>query len=498
MESRRSANKDDKAKPLSTFFDLTSSWKFPDTKGEGLSSTDFWNKILSSDKDKSDERDTTDTNTNSVVPNDKSSDGSGFQKLSKGLLSFMAGVGGNDPKQQTMSEIVAQARKTVEQGEIQDNTSLDEIFKIFDQYKDLIVKLVEKYVSGIDLAKFTPTGLFYYLENEDERKNPSWKNRVNRFCRGIDINQIERLNEALEISLLTYVDSVDKIKEGLARGKQAVKLELVYADVKSNPGEPAHFIAVPIDQPASRWAPLEVVIGVRGTKSLADAVTDALCDSEQYKDGKAHQYILRGGRYLFHKHKTFLEDLCQRAGKSKIKLTLIGHSLGAGAASIAGIEFSEIQSIDVEVVGFGCPALLSKDLAKKYTFITTVVNDSDCIPRTSAATVTNLLLSLVEFNWIPYAKKDVQHALCELQRVNPAIFTDEFVGQIQNTIEPLMDEHLDPLIEKDVKNRAQPELFPPGQIIHLYRDGRGISACYVPNTFFGELDVSRRMIDGMF
>lgn len=43
---------------------------------------------------------------------------------------------------------------------------------------------------------------------------------------------------------------------------------------------------------------------------------------------------------------------------------------GAGAASIAGIEFSDNENFVVEVVGFGCPALLSKDLATKVDYVT--------------------------------------------------------------------------------------------------------------------------------
>jgi hypothetical protein len=60
-----------------------------------------------------------------------------------------------------------------------------------------------------------------------------------------------------------------------------------------------------------------------------------------------------------------------------------------------------------------------------------------------------------------------------------------------------MEKHLEGLIEKELTNRIQPELFPPGRVIHLYRDGVGVSGCFVPNDFFNEIDVTRRMVDGM-
>jgi len=38
-------------------------------------------------------------------------------------------------------------------------------------------------------------------------------------------------------------------------------------------------------------------------------------------------------------------------------------------------------------------------------------------------------------------------------------------------------------------------LFPPGECIHFYRDGSGISGTYVPCNFFNEIDIARTMID---
>ena len=323
-----------------------------------------------------------------------------FKTMAGGIMSIMGSGGSDEKTKETISDIVTQVRESTDQGELHDSQSINEIFDTLRDYKDLIDKVAEKYVSGIDFAKLTPTTLLYYLEREDERKNPSWKNRVHRFCPGIDIDKMVELNHKLDLALLSYADTADEIRDGLAR-HPVLSGELVYCDLKSAPGEPAHFIAVRTDDTAQQgilggaFAPLQVIIGVRGTKSFADAITDALCDSQKYKDGKAHEFIVKGGTHLFHKHKDLLESLAKKAGKSKIKLLLVGHSLGAGAASIAGIEFNELSNFDVEVVGFGCPALLSKDLAEKSTFITTIVNDSDAIPRTSAASITNLLLDLV-------------------------------------------------------------------------------------------------------
>ncbi|GAX14570.1 hypothetical protein FisN_6Lh348 [Fistulifera solaris] len=417
-----------------------------------------------------------------------------FQQIAAGFMSL---ISGNEQAQNdALVDLVAQARDKMQKGELHDNLTIEEVFELVKTYVALIKQVADKYVGDIDLSKLTPTTFIYYLEREDERKNPSWKARIHRFCSTIDIDKVDELNRDLELALLAYADTVSDIEKGL--GGAAVPADLVYANVDSAPGEPAHYVAIPRNQETKGFMapPLEVIMGVRGTKSIADAITDILCDSERYRGGKAHGYILKGGKFLFEKHRATLEEICRKAGRSKIKLKLVGHSLGAGAASIAGIEFNELSNFEVEVVGFGCPACLSKDLAEKSTFITTVVNDSDAIPRCSAATITNLLLNLVEFDWIPYSQRDIDSILKALKTFNSTIFSDDAVRKIRKTITPLIREHFDHLIERDVTNRITPEIFVPGQVIHIYRDGVGMAGCYVPNTFFSEIDVTRRMAEG--
>jgi hypothetical protein len=263
-----------------------------------------------------------------------------------------------------------------------------------------------------------------------------------------------------------------------------------------------------------------VIIGVRGTKSASDAITDLLCDTVEYNGGLAHSFIVESGKYIAEKHRTLIEELREKSGKKKVVVTLIGHSLGAGAASIAGIELynyaqSQCTSIgnaktgrqsksikptmEVKVIGFGSPALLSENLAKNASYITTIVNDADVVPRLSGISVTNLLLDIMAFDWMEYVQRDIQFTLNELQQRHSRIFKETTRQNISQTIETLLNKHLQNTILKDrTEPRMIPELYPPGQCIHLYRDGCGMTGCYVPNTFFSEIDISRRMIDGAY
>jgi len=377
-----------------------------------------------------------------------------------------------------------------------------QILEIVDLYGDKLQKVAHRYVGHIDFKALYPQSLLYYMEYEDERKNPSWKRRVHRFCPAVGFDKLEELNRYLELAHLCYADTVDEIRRGLAAGDDADDVahndtyELVFADLSSEPGKPASYIAVKRHQSPWPSSPLDVVIGVRGTKTFADAVTDLICESQDYRGGKAHAFIVTGGRYLVEKHSRLLDVLRRQAGKKTVKVTLIGHSLGAGAASIAGIEWNDDPNFDVKVVGFGCPALLDKELANKYDFITTIINDNDLVPRLSGIAFANLLLDVMEFDWGPYAKKDVWHALTELRRYQPVFFSRDVIETIMNTIEEPLNDFSKATVKTEKSNRLKPELYPPGKCIHFYRDGYGISAAHVPNDFFEEIDVNRRMIDG--
>ena len=278
---------------------------------------EFWSKILSDtavdDKRKKD-RDTMSKDSKARAD---------FSGLAGDFMKLFGG--GKEQQESAISEIVAKARETAAKSDVSDERSFGDLLEALNTYKSMIDKVADKYISSIDFNKFDPTALFYYLEFEDERKNPSWKRRKHRFYDGIDIERVERLNEYLELAYISYDDTVEQIKEDLENRVKAC--ELVYAEVNSEPGKPANYVAVPRDQPKNAKH-LEVIIGVRGTKSLADAITDLICEDVDYRGGKAHAFILDSGKYICKKHTTMLEELLASSGKSRLRLTLVGHSLG--------------------------------------------------------------------------------------------------------------------------------------------------------------------------
>jgi hypothetical protein len=373
-----------------------------------------------------------------------------------------------------------------------------------DELKSRLDRVAGKYV-GDRLSSSFVAALGAYLEHEDEVKNPSWKRRMHRYYPGIRMEHLEELYRGLILAYYAYGDTEDEIRSNLNRRGY----ELLNCDLTSAPGRPAHYVAVQrsrkgkpaggdkswfslLSSSSSCSSGLPVVIVVRGTKTLADVLTDLLCESCEYRGGKAHAYIVAGGRYLAQKQAPLLRQLAEISGMD-LRVTLVGHSLGAGAATIAGIELANDPDhpCAVNVMGFGCPALLSRGLAEEVSsYVTTVINDGDVVPRLSGASIANLLTDVSSFDWFPYIKRDIQHTLDEF-------FPPQVSESIMTTVEP----HLKSFVESSGKDlpeqeRLAPELYPPGRCIHFYSDGYGISAAVVPNDFFNEIDVNRRMIDG--
>jgi len=407
---------------------------------------------------------------------------------------FSSMVAGGKDKEDALDTIMSQARNAEQSSEgVVDKTGFSELLSVMQENSEKIQKVLKDEFGDIDFSYFTPTALWYYLEYEDERKNPSWKRQEHRFHQGIDVPMVEELNDSLKLSELSYSDTLEELKEGLKTAK--VPLEVISYQLESEPGQPSHFVAVKEGQ--SWWSrSLEVVIVVRGTKTFSDAITDALMDAADYRGGKAHAGILDSGMWLAEKHADLFQELLKISNKSKIKLTLIGHSLGAGAAAIAGMELKDKKNMDVTVVGFGCPALLSKELSESTAdYITTVICDSDVVPRMSGATIANVALDIMEYDRYPKLLRDAQHAIEALGKYSPKIATEARREAAMDYIDSVSDSLKEKLLKPKTEERVSPVLCPPGRCVHFYRDGHSVSGSIAPCTFFGEIDITRTMVD---
>lgn len=378
-------------------------------------------------------------------------------------------------------------------------TLRQEFNRVLDQLKGSFGHL------GLD--QVSPLSFLYLLEREESIKTPSWKRRKHRYLESPDYDTAHAGHDALYLAELAYVDSVEEIKAGLEAYADN-PYEMIYCTVESSPREPAHFVALKKQSTLKQkrkgfswpWQReercLEVLIVVRGTKEVGDMLSDALLQASDYRGGRAHNGILESGRFIVTKHMELLEHLLKESMYDKIQITLIGHSLGAGTASIAAMEFNDHPKMSAICVGFGCPALLNKDLSlSTVDYITTVVSDCDMVPRMSGATVANVLIDAKALDWIDSGVADVNELLMVSKSKVPFLLSDDKIDELTEWARAEIRKSIDNNRASLPEEREKVELFPPGKCIHLYRDGVGISANYVPCDFFDGIDVSRTMIE---
>lgn len=126
----------------------------------------------------------------------------------------------------------------------------------------------------------------------------------------------------------------------------------------------------------------KMIIAVRGTDGLADAMTDINVDLVDGVGGQVHEGFNTSAARLW---KTVWQHVRNREGRS---LFITGHSLGAGIAAI--ITARLVQQKDEPVNGlyvYGMPRAGNKDFAKNFndtfgTYTYRFVNNNDIVTRT--------------------------------------------------------------------------------------------------------------------
>ncbi|CAJ1366067.1 unnamed protein product [Effrenium voratum] len=187
----------------------------------------------------------------------------------------------------------------------------------------------------------------------------------------------------------TDIKAYDKASVHVAMGEDPNVTVLMALLPAKGVNLPGHFVAVDRAQKA-------VILGVRGTTTLSDALTDAVGEATTVPECPgllAHKAMLASARAVLEKTKpTILKALEENRGFS---LLVTGHSLGAGTAILCTLLLSEMPlppKPRLRCYAFAPPPVVGpvEHRSLKQAEIHSFINRADVVPRASLANVFSL------------------------------------------------------------------------------------------------------------
>ncbi|XP_063790533.1 diacylglycerol lipase-beta isoform X1 [Pseudophryne corroboree] len=267
-----------------------------------------------------------------------------------------------------------------------------------------------------------------------------------------------------------------------------------------------------------------ILVAVRGTLSLEDVLTDLSADCENLHkdevegDCYSHKGITQTANYIY--RRLINDGILNQAFTiaPEYKLVIVGHSLGAGAASVLAIQLRN-SFPTLKCYAFSPPGgLLSKALADySKSFIVSIIVGKDLVPRLSLPNMEDLksrILRMVVNCIRPKYQILLRGCWYEIFGGNPDDFPTELDGRnLASLSQPLLAEQ-SLLVQKSssyntltdgspADSPRHPHLYLPGKIIHITEDSRSgwlcfsdvkYNAAWSKETSFSSIYISPRMI----
>eukprot|EP01155_Anaeramoeba_flamelloides_P030946 Anaeramoba_flamelloidesa878_43.p1 GENE.a878_43~~a878_43.p1 ORF type:complete len:417 (-),score=93.75 a878_43:282-1532(-) len=152
----------------------------------------------------------------------------------------------------------------------------------------------------------------------------------------------------------------------------------------------------------------ELVLSIRGTNSMVDALTDLALIVEPIQEGVyAHLGIYNAAKWLDYHLFDVVYEFLQKT--EDCKLVLVGHSLGAGTAAILAYMWKD-RIPDLHSYCLACPPVFDKATsASLKDHVTTVVLRNDIIPRMSFKSCNHLRIKLLSIDWKKSLVQDLKN-----------------------------------------------------------------------------------------
>ncbi|CAN1766521.1 Diacylglycerol lipase-beta [Linum perenne] len=225
--------------------------------------------------------------------------------------------------------------------------------------------------------------------------------------KGIQVSSeatIEDLIYHLELAKGCYKGDV----AGLVRHSMLRERNILKYVKDSSVMRPGYYIAI---DPRKKL----VILGIRGTHTVYDLITDIVSSSDDevtFEGYSTHFGTAEAARW-FHKHEMQTIKKCLEEHEG-YRFRVVGHSLGGAIASLLAIMLRRCSHEElgfspdlVSAVGYATPPCVSSELAESCSeFVMNVVMQDDVVPRLSAASLARMRNEILHTDWTSVIEKE--------------------------------------------------------------------------------------------
>ena len=263
-------------------------------------------------------------------------------------------------------------------------------------------------------------GITYLRDQEREKRAASGPDEIHRADAEGVLGPGPSASELLDLRKLCVAVEASYLEDKAAVAAAIAPLGhvVVVSKPESKFQQPAYFVS-------KNDATGDIHLVIRGTASLKDALTDMDCDAEPlFTDGpqtlfRAHRGMATAARWIVAETAEVVAMAVKTVKKPRV--TVLGHSLGAGTAALtAAIMRQNIPTL--RCVAFATPPCLEFDAAESCApFLTSVVLHDDVVSRASLANVQDLRARLQAIDWRASFEKDFEKDWPRLQSAKRAV-----------------------------------------------------------------------------
>lgn len=238
-------------------------------------------------------------------------------------------------------------------------------------------------------------------------------------------------------------------------------------------GIPAHFVAK-LDS--------ETILCIRGTRSVDDAIVDVVASSVNAPElGGPECYAHEGIRAAARR---IIAGPAGEILKDEERIVVVGHSLGAGCATLVALELARRQpSKQITCYAFSPPpvATCSATIPENCRIVI-VVNGADVVPSLSLSSVARVLAAAARVDAL---------SLSILDRIKLLASSRDHVGEL---VRKIRETNVHEPSEDDDKDHPAPLRLIGNVLYHFHNQGTSYSVTHNPEDVFRTVKIHPRMV----